>query len=641
MSRKTESEIWQDLIQAELKTGSKLGKCFEKSVFISCENKTLTLYFSDENNCKAARGLWGKLKAKLPRQLSHCNRFDFQVGKASNQVHKPLNQSSQLQSRTTKNKQPSTPLTALVLTEPNIYQQQSYQSVLEAAVKAESQCTSIYQKLEQRTIDLSGQEGINFKVNFNWRVRVGGNRGFLELLLPVFHPVFGIPYIPSSTLKGAARSWAKKQGNQEIENLLGTLEGNKTITAKVEFLDAFPVNPCLGIDVATPQWEWKDNEVFYNPNPHALLTMEKPQVLIGLRPTSQGNKEQVETVKKWLENALKTGIGSRVSSGYGRSLGTHTTANFSQSFDFELWTQGMYGYNPPAKSNGYTGTPEFRPTAIRGILRYWFRAIALSLYPPNICLEKEEELFGKLGQLGKINIYTNTNPTRQQNPYFYDGKIIIEASEKKYLDLTKQLLILASHLGGIGRGSRRPLHLLNGRMRGCHWEIFDNNYPLQYNQEQWKSLIDDLHQKFQSIDSSTSDKVSAPGHYQQRKQDVLDRHAQIWLLKSPQQISPNKVTNWNTQGDKENVRGSALNLLYSDNRFKGKSKDGGNQNVGGQLGTPSYVWIKSIFPFHDTPYQVITIFGANHPDRKLLSQELKKEKALLVFGNLSLFKKRK
>ncbi|WP_200892607.1 RAMP superfamily CRISPR-associated protein [Aliterella atlantica] len=28
-------------------------------------------------------------------------------------------------------------------------------------------------------------------------------RGFRELLLPVFYPVYGVPYIPSSSLKGA------------------------------------------------------------------------------------------------------------------------------------------------------------------------------------------------------------------------------------------------------------------------------------------------------------------------------------------------------------------------------------------------------------------------------------------------------
>lgn len=261
MSIKTDAEIWQDFIQAELKTGSKLGKCFEQSVFISCENKTLTLYFSDETICKKARGLRGKLNAKLPRQLSNCNHFEFQVGQASPQKQKLPSQSSEIKSSKTRDIQASTPLTALVLTEPDIYQEKNVQSVLESAVESEEQCTSIYQKLEQRTIDLSGEDGRNFKVDFNWRVRVGGNRGFLDLLLPVFHPVFGIPYIPSSTLKGAARSWAKKEGNKKMTNLLGTLEGDKAIAAKVEFLDAFPVSPCLGVDIATPQWQWKQEEV--------------------------------------------------------------------------------------------------------------------------------------------------------------------------------------------------------------------------------------------------------------------------------------------------------------------------------------------------------------------------------------------
>ena len=48
----------------------------------------------------------------------------------------------------------------------------------------------------------------------------------------------------------------------------------------------------------------------------------------------------------------------------------------------------------------------------------------------------------------------------------------------------------------------------------------------------------------------------------------------------------------------------------------------GNSLVGGTLETPSFVIIKSNFPSFGDPYQVVTIFGANHPQRNNFVQAL-------------------
>ncbi|MFM6910456.1 MAG: hypothetical protein ACKPKW_15160, partial [Dolichospermum sp.] len=68
-------------------------------------------------------------------------------------------------------------------------------------------------------------------------------------------------------------------------------------------------------------------------------------------------------------------------------------------------------------------------------------------------------------------------------------------------------------------------------------------------------------------------------------------------------------------------------------RFKGQSQGQGNANVGGALETPSFVWIKSIFT-DSLPYQVITIFGSDYPDRKEFAKELKNQGAILVFPEI-------
>ncbi len=619
-------DIWRNFIATEQKANSKLGKLFAPATFGGYDNGILTLYFADEALSKQAKGQIQPLQNKLKIQLP-CERIDFRIGIGASSA------------QTVKNTAPKThisprnmgnPLQALKCSELGKFTQ----PVLQAAVDADN-CRTLYDKLKQRTISLAGGEKNTIAVTFNWRVRVGGTRGFCELLLPAFHPVFGIPYIPASSLKGAARNWAKNNvsDKSEIYELLGMLDGKKAKAAKIEFLDAFPTTPCLSVDVATPQWHRRETNIVYKPEPHPLLSLERPQFVIGLRPTKPEYSDKVDQVKTWLQNALNTGgIGSRVSGGYGRTLSQEACFSHSKSFDFELWTQGMYGSNPPTKENGSQGTTEFRPTAIRGILRYWFRAVSLGLYDSQTSLILEELLFGKLGQQGTISITTRVNEPTRRDPYFYNGKIILEAKEKLHLQLIECCLFLASHLGGVGRGSRRPLHRLNGRMRGCHWLVEADNYPLPYDVQQWKLFFQSITAAFEKVQSATGSYTSSPGDSRQRRQDVLDKNSQVWLLKTTDFVPPNKVKNWQTEGDSLKVKGGALNLLYENPKFKGLSNDTGNANVGGKLETPSFVWIKSIFPAKGDSYQVVTIFGADHPDRLQFAKALQQQGAVLVYG---------
>ncbi|OBQ27997.1 MAG: hypothetical protein AN483_17845 [Aphanizomenon flos-aquae MDT14a] len=630
-NQKSEADIWRDFVQSEIKSKSKLGKILESSQYGGYNKPELTIYFPDENSRKAAQGQTEAIKKKLREQYRLlCDRINFNFGSTTSTIvrNTPVSRANSTL-RAPKN---HNPLQALYWVEPNLPETDASQrmSILRETVAAEQGCNQIYTKLYQRTLQLADGKENTVSVSFNWRMRVGGTRGFRELLLPVLHPIFGIPYIPASTLKGAAKAWARKNDTPaRVQELLGMLNGRNAKAAKIEFLDAFPTKHCLSIDVATPQWAWKDNKVMmYGPVPHPLLSLEQPQFLIGLRPTSRQNsdcQDDLKTVKSWLENALNSGIGSRVSSGYGKALGTIPIINTRKSYDFELWTQGMYGSNPQI--------PEFRPSAVRGILRYWFRAVALGLYDVPNCQKLEEEIFGNLGKQGKISLSTKVNPSDKKDPCFYAGKIYLEATEIKYLNLAEKLLFLAVQLGGVGRGSRRPLHLLDHRMRGCHWEIVGKDLPLHYDGEQWSKFFTELNQVFQAIKTPIGSYAVSPGRPGAKQQDVLDKNAQIWLLKSPSQIHPEKV-NWQTDGSSSKVRGAGLELLYSDTRFKGKGQGQGNPNVGGELGTPSFVWIKSIFT-GNLPYQVITIFGSDHPDRKEFAKELKKQGAILVSREIS------
>jgi CRISPR-associated protein Cmr6 len=504
---------------------------------------------------------------------------------------------------------------------------------LKEAVNAEHNCQSYYKRLTQRTKNLANEW---IKIQFAWRLRVGGVRGFYEILLPALHPVYGIPYIPSASIKGAVKAWAKKRpySREYINQLLGDESEKSKGIGCVQFLDAFPTEPCLTVDVVNPQWRWQDRQVNYKSDPHFFLSMEEPEIIFGLTRTSRGNLNDVRIVKGWLEQALATGIGSRVSAGYGRTNRVAASFSYSYSRQFQLWTQGIYGASPPSRDNEWIGEAEFRPTALRGILRYWFRVVALGLYSPSSCKDLEANLFGTIEPKAKegnirIGIDWEEQKTYNNEPYWYKGTILLEAKEEKYLTLVQKILKLASHLGGIGRGSRRPLHWNRPRFRGCHWELDD--YILPCDSEVWQKFMKGVVDAFKAVQSIETPDNGSPGNPGNRKQDVLNNNASIYLVSCDTLIHPEEVTNWEIEGETINVRGKALSLLYSSDRFKGQKKDrtgrvvGGNNYVGGALETPSYVLIKSNFPYNADPYQVVTIFGSNyHNDRAAFCQEIEK-----------------
>lgn len=455
-------------------------------------------------------------------------------------------------------------------------------------------------------------------------------RGFWELLLPVFHPVYGVSYIPSSSLKGAVRAWARQhQPAETVNRLLGTLDDG---LGCVQILDAFPTKPCLSVDMANPQWSWTNNQVKYKPEPHALLSMQEPELVIGLARTSRGNAEDVQKVKGWLEQALGAGIGSRVSAGYGRTS-LRPGLRYSSSHDFGLWTQGMYGAFPPSKENKRQGNAEFRSSAIRGMLRYWFRAIALGLYDANTCQQLETQLFGNLSQEGSIRIGVESEAKMSDRAYVYNGKILLEAKQQSHLALIEKVLHLSSHLGGVGRGARRPLHWNSGRMRGCHWQIADMRLP--YNQQAWQEFLAEVRNSFLAVQTPRGSVGSGnPGNPGNRNQDVLNRHARIYLVSCPRMKHPSAVRNWAQEGNKSLVTGNALDLLYSNNNFKGVNRQApekpGNPKVGGDLGTPSFVVIKSNFPNSGEPYQTVTIFGADQSERAAFAEALHQKAAVQI-----------
>lgn len=505
-------------------------------------------------------------------------------------------------------------------------------------------CKQLYKQLCDRTALLADEL---VTVRFSWRLRVGGTRGFRELILPVFHPIYGIPYVPSSSLKGFLRAWARKAQKVELGQLLGFLDGDEAALAAVQILDAFPTAPCLDLDMANPQWTWKGNRVQYGTVPHPLLSMAEVTLKIGLVRTSTGTKTDVGLVKDWLEQAFKSeGLGARVSAGYGQAsrvngqpLSTFQSLTHPHSSEhpFEFWSQGIYGQN--------INKTEFRPVAVRGVLRYWFRAVALGLYSPDECRTLEKKMFGGIEpkpEEGSFKLIAKLNDEtlgEQNVPHSGMGTLILQAREESHLILLQALLKLAFHVGGLGRGARRPLHWNSGRLRGCFWQSIETTESLPYDTEVWQAFFMSLLSAFEQFraEKTTAPNTSQPVKREQlqrpqsprqrevnkRTQDILNSHARIYLIRSRNLKHPNQVREWRNEGDKYKVRGTALDFFYASG-FKGVNRDGqGNLHVGGKLEVPSFVWIQSNrLNEPDDAYQVVTLFGADHLERKKFLQKL-------------------
>lgn len=503
---------------------------------------------------------------------------------------------------------------------------QKLHQVLDEAIAGEQACQSIYNELNDRTQQLASQ---TITISFQWRLRVGGILGFYEILLPAFHPLYGVPYIPASSIKGVVRAWAEKHHPQAAQRLFGTLDDG---VGCVQFLDAFPKKPCLSKDVVTPQWQWNGDQPIYQPSPHVNLSLKNPQICFGLLATQRGSQEDVETVARWLPLALQDGMGSRTSSGYGRPASGADAADapLLEKISFELWTGGIYGAD--------TSEPELRPTAFRGVLRYWFRAIALAMYPPQQAKKLESKLFGAIepeptkGSLAlwleniEEEIVHNSPPL-----YVFTGQICLQASQAEELNFAKNLLQLASHLGGVGRGSRRPLHwndapTNNGwrGWRGCYWELLEIP-KLRRIQNEWQNLLQQIRDYLLTIEKPEDQPANlSPGLPDHRRQEVFNQGTHIFFIPCPDLPHPGNIDDWQNPQNQQEIRGEALNLLY-DPQFKGVSNNSGNPHVGGQLGTPSYVTIQSNFAA-DNSYQTVIVFGfPESRDRKKFCKTLTQE----------------
>lgn len=183
-----------------------------------------------------------------------------------------------------------------------------------------------------------------FTLKTDWRLVVGlGGTNVLETSLSL-HPLYGFPYIPSSSVKGVARAAAlfidKKFVDEEDKTINNEINddakpdmtaqfvfGTKESVGNALFFDALPDKvDIFDIDTMTNHYEDYYNKKeksppadWYSPNPIKFVTI-KPGTNFNFYVVSKECllKERHSNASNWLIKGLNDiGVGAKTSSGYG------------------------------------------------------------------------------------------------------------------------------------------------------------------------------------------------------------------------------------------------------------------------------------------------------------------------------------
>jgi CRISPR-associated protein Cmr6 len=527
-------------------------------------------------------------------------------------------------------------------------------------------------RLSDRTKKLAH---INFSVKCPWRIRVGGSKGAESMLLPAFDSL-GMPYIPSSTLRGIARATAMQDPNtteQEVKAIFGHIDSDKTKMGQVIFLDAYPLtgkNNQGGLtgDMTNAIWTWNGNNPpeYSNPNPNIFLSLEKPTFVIGLRRTQGCSEEILKRVRNWLLQGLIEGIGSRVNSGYGELRPTGQIVREVKEkkiidrqlpilrMKFELegqlihGGQSFQGWERNNNNNGWKppgrGISEVRSTAFRCMLRYWFRALGLGVLSCDRLKVLEMEIFGGLELDPRTNNpYTGlfrlevTGEVQEESSRNSSGLLSgnlsvrnnsqsIRLSDEKRQALSmllKTLTWIMFNLGGVGQGARRPCYQRNNNpyWRGATLipdpEGEDRFWDVPDTLSSFQQLFQ---QRLRTFYRSLSDFARLEFNFSQLQTvnaqrnwaEAVDNNCQIFVC----------------QGQARGNKCFALSILHDRNFYR-------NPEVCGSVNPsiPSPVWIRQLNYVEGIDYQIVTVFGASTGKRREFVRELnnRAENCLPIF----------
>lgn len=312
--------------------------------------------------------------------------------------------------------------------------------------------------------------------------------------------VGGVPYIPGSSVRGAFLSYIKaiwqdlSSPEQAFWSSLLAPDCQSWLPRKVRFesillknIKPFPLHAQQDWQVFDQKSnklgiQWQVSPKPPNPNPDKFCL----QVLLKDPPSGEQ--------KKWLETRLKQmleqqGIGRGTASGFGR---------LAEVFPSGTWEIQLTGMKPCVQQQVkkerrviQSGKYRWSPQVLRANLRGYFTRLALLLLSRDNALKLTNKIFGGLGcpakltltsylvqiqkpQPGDVPRDSYTNIPAQEVHQTWVIRVNCHSEFQAFIGL---LLDLASRLGGLGAGWRRPPHVLerfNG-FRGSQFTVTPDN----------------------------------------------------------------------------------------------------------------------------------------------------------------------
>lgn len=337
----------------------------------------------------------------------------------------------------------------------------------------------------------------------SWRFVTNGGQDD-GILRPVIG-ASGIPFYPGSSMKGAFRQACEqleKAGDIPPGTCNNYCGDELEITpGLLRFHGAYPTNDWTKglLDLVHPQQGWQAITRNTNDKPrgesaYAQISLYQPTLRFAISCSKPLSPNQWQQIWQIWEKAIASGLGSKVSTGYGQ---------ISQTSHPIVFRARLKGQGQAAKLIDDTG--EFRPNIFRAALRGHALRIFGGLTDRKTAEELVDSLFGGIqnkestvGLLGfqfdasKLEINSFGSGNYAQPAYQVEGELIwflakplADHNQEPILKkLVGKLMQFAMILGGFGKSWRRVDHRRffeeyyendYKALIGCHWQWLGEN----------------------------------------------------------------------------------------------------------------------------------------------------------------------
>jgi len=341
----------------------------------------------------------------------------------------------------------------------------------------------------------------------SWRFVTNGGQDD-GMLRPIIG-ASGIPFYPGSSMKGAFRH-ACQQAEQVGDVPRGSCnrycgDESEITPGSLRFFGAYPTNDWTEglLDLVHPQqgWQVKTRNTRDKPrgeSAYAQVSLYKPTLRFAISSAKPLPPPQWEEIWQIWERAIATGLGSKVSTGYGQTSKTSHPV---------IYRASLQGQGQAAKLIDDTG--EFRHNIFRASLRGHALRIFGGLTEAKIAEQLVEDLFGGIqgkkstvGLLGlqfqesKLEIQPFGRDNYAQPAYYVEGDLtwfltqtLSNPEQEQILKkLVASLMQFAMMLGGFGKSWRRVDHRKffgeyyekdYKALIGCHWQWLGKNVQIR------------------------------------------------------------------------------------------------------------------------------------------------------------------